>query len=118
MATVGSNGFYQTGLSTRASAGLSYSYGFTGSTHINTILPPNGPSCCASGDYADRTLAPPSSYHPGGATILMCDGAVTFISETIDTGTLSLPSRLVGTSPYGVWGALGSKDGAESVQAP
>ena len=43
------------------------------------------------------------------------DGSVRFISETIDTGNLSVPQPDAGASKYGVWGALGSKAGGETV---
>ncbi|NLX97118.1 MAG: DUF1559 domain-containing protein [Rhodopirellula sp.] len=115
MGTVGSDGRYTVASST--AFGYSYSFGFPGSTQINTILPPNGPNCCnLATDYAARMLVPPSSYHPGGVNVLWCDGAVSFISETIDTGNLALGSVAGGKSPYGVWGAMGSKDGDETVQ--
>jgi hypothetical protein len=48
----------------------------------------------------------------------MTDGAVKFVSENIDSGNLSAAGPAVtssGLSPYGVWGALGSKGGNESV---
>ncbi len=79
---------------------------------INTILPPNGPTCLRTTSGMEQMLVPPTSYHPGGATMLWCDGAVSFISETIDTGNLALGSVSAGNSPYGVWGAMGSKGGA------
>jgi prepilin-type processing-associated H-X9-DG protein len=64
-----------------------------------------------------------SSYHVGGMHVLMCDGAVRFVSENIDTGNLAaagvLPSALTttitGPSPYGVWGALGTRAGNDTV---
>lgn len=83
---------------------------------VTTIIAPNGPSCtgdsdvnadCYSGVYA------PSSYHPGGALAVMADGSVRFVSEAIDTGNLSWTEVGAGPSPYGVWGALGSKAGGE-----
>ncbi|NLS95854.1 MAG: DUF1559 domain-containing protein [Planctomycetaceae bacterium] len=85
---------------------------------FTTILPPNAPSCIdgtnANGD-GTNTIMPPNSFHPGGVNALMADGSVTFVSETIDTGNLSLPTVNDGNSPYGVWGALGSKRGGEAV---
>jgi hypothetical protein len=45
----------------------------------------------------------------------MADGAVRFISENIDTGNLAAPDvRGNGPSPYGVWGALGTRQGGEA----
>jgi len=51
----------------------------------------------------------------------MADGSVRFISDNIDTGNLAVPAPLAtagGPSPYGIWGALGSKAGGEPVSAP
>ncbi|GAB6185476.1 DUF1559 family PulG-like putative transporter [Thermopirellula anaerolimosa] len=84
---------------------------------FNTILPPNSSSCTASGTASQesRILAPPTSNHPGGANVAMLDGSVRFVSETIDTGNLSLGLVDSGMSNYGVWGALGSRAGGESI---
>jgi prepilin-type N-terminal cleavage/methylation domain-containing protein/prepilin-type processing-associated H-X9-DG protein len=86
---------------------------------FNTILPPNAPSCGGANANADNTTAvlPPTSGHPGGVNVAFGDGAVAFITDSIDTGNLgvvvsntsSIPSR------YGVWGALGTKAGGEGV---
>ncbi|WP_417392006.1 DUF1559 domain-containing protein [Gimesia sp.] len=88
---------------------------------FNTILPPNAPSCASgtnnNADSGTAALAP-SSLHVGGVHVLMADGAVRFISENIDTGDLSQPSpgtTSTGISPYGTWGALGTKESAEIV---
>ena len=101
-----------------AGAGTRWADGATGFTHFNTILPPNGPTCTDGTWDGHATFSPPTSYHPGGAVVLMCDGAVTLIDENIDTGNLAVTHTraITGPSPYGVWGALGSKDGGESVQ--
>jgi hypothetical protein len=45
--------------------------------------------------------------------VALADGSVRFISETIDTNNLALTHPGSGPSPYGVWGALGSKAGGE-----
>lgn len=83
---------------------------------FNTILPPNAPSCSSNiawGDGAPAIL-PPTSNHPAGVMAGRADGSVSFISESIDTGNLSIPAQqAVGFSPYGVWGALGTKAGGE-----
>jgi len=60
-------------------------------------------------------MLPPASFHTGGVNAGFFDGSVRFISNTIHTGNLNLPAVRTGPSPYGVWGALGSPDGGESV---
>lgn len=85
-------------------------------TGFTTVLPPNSPSCATdavSDNEGSWGIFSPSSYHPGGVNGLLADGAVRFISETIDTGDLTKAQVSSGPSPYGVWGALGSKDGGE-----
>ncbi|MFH1264482.1 MAG: hypothetical protein ABIK89_02055 [Planctomycetota bacterium] len=52
---------------------------------------------------------------------MMPDGSCRFINETIDTDDLTQPeprqqpAPYDGRSPYGVWGALGSKWGGEPM---
>ena len=52
------------------------------------------------------------------------DGSVRFISDTIDCGNQATPAQPTWptvtrrASPYGVWGALGTKAGGESTQLP
>jgi prepilin-type processing-associated H-X9-DG protein len=57
-----------------------------------------------------------SSYHTAGVNISLADGSVQFVSETIDAGSLTNTTTPVtsGTSPFGVWGAIGSINGDES----
>jgi prepilin-type processing-associated H-X9-DG protein len=86
---------------------------------IQTIMPPNGPSCVAdfNSDGAPGATAP-TSRHSGGVNAARADGSVTFISETISTVTSGVTTpkvKLNGPSDFGVWGALGSRDGGESA---
>ncbi len=116
-------GYVATGQSVKVMFGTCWTDGEVQRTGFNTVLPPNAPNCAADSDpNADSSsvLIPPSSRHPGGVNLLLSDASVRFISETIDTGNLGAapPTGLTGTSPYGVWGALGSKSGGESVAAP
>jgi type II secretory pathway pseudopilin PulG len=88
---------------------------------FSTLLPPNSPSCWGSGgiDYAARSMNAASAYHNGGVNVGVGDGSVRFISDTINwtTGTMSDTVHCIsgGISPFGVWGALGSINGGESV---
>jgi prepilin-type N-terminal cleavage/methylation domain-containing protein len=85
---------------------------------FQTVLPPNGPSCCGGGSEGGNcvtTITTPSSNHGGGIVGLMADGSVRFISDNINTGNLSRPEVKDVESPYGVWGALGSKSGGDQI---
>ena len=46
---------------------------------------------------------------------LMADGSVRFITQTINCGNIAARPVVAGRSPYGVWGALGTIAGRESV---
>ncbi|MDR3197719.1 MAG: DUF1559 domain-containing protein [Planctomycetaceae bacterium] len=91
-----------------------------------TVLPPNSPSCVSSTSTdATNGIMSATSYHRGGVNVVMGDGAVRFVSETIDCGDLSFaPGTLGGSavlngqSLWGVWGALGSLQGGESKSLP
>ncbi|MDR1958043.1 MAG: DUF1559 domain-containing protein [Planctomycetaceae bacterium] len=99
--------------------------------YFNTFLPPNSPSCTAGG-VGDGALLPPTSYHTGGVNVTWGDASVSFVSDTVSTTTpgtagLSVPyvHATNGTyhnpgkpSPYGVWGACGSRNGGESDSHP
>jgi prepilin-type N-terminal cleavage/methylation domain-containing protein/prepilin-type processing-associated H-X9-DG protein len=62
---------------------------------------PNRKSCDAGwGDGLDGGLAAPGSFHPGGVSVVFCDGSVKFLSDNIDQN---------------IWWALGTRDGQEQV---
>ncbi len=94
---------------------------------VTTIMPPNKVSCAYSGDGSDGMFTV-GSRHQGGAHVLMGDGAVKFITDSIEAGNKSAnsPNWPVGTSttapgaksPYGLWGALGTRGSKESVTLP
>ncbi|MDR1270446.1 MAG: DUF1559 domain-containing protein [Planctomycetaceae bacterium] len=94
-------------------SGLRWADGITGYTTINMILPPNAPSC-SRGENTPALLTP-SSFHSGGVQCCFYDGSVRFVTETINFGNLSAKAVRSGTSPYGVWGALGSVNGGENA---
>ncbi|MBB3208071.1 prepilin-type N-terminal cleavage/methylation domain-containing protein/prepilin-type processing-associated H-X9-DG protein [Rhodopirellula rubra] len=104
-----------------------------------TISPPNKAVCVADeGMYdgsalmatasADKryALVPSGSRHQGGCHVLMGDGAVKFITDSIEAGNQSSPmvahihnnnSGLAAgsQSPYGLWGKLGTKASKEVI---
>lgn len=97
---------------------------------FSTILPPNSPNCAlgqVGDDGANVQLLSASSAHQGGVNVAFVDGAVRFVSDEINCGYLtyspnpdgSFPPdgpRCVasGKSPFGVWGAIGSRAGGET----
>ena len=85
---------------------------------FHTVLPPNAPSCLYDAQWVlSFNIITPSSNHTGGVQLALADGAVRFISETIDVGSLP-EAAMSGRSNFGVWGALGSRNGGESVGLP
>ena len=88
-----------------------------------TILGPNKPSCSAApvtGNGRNENewggmILNANSFHTGGVQAVLCDGSVRFVSDSIDTGNVSGASSRGGSSPYGVWGALGTRAGGEVV---
>lgn len=120
LASVGGDGVYTAGV--HGSGGrLSGTRAFDGAppfTAVNTIIGPNGPSCKNQNNNAhDRDgVFTMSSQHVGGVHVLMGDGAVKFIGNSIDTGDLTADRVASGPSPYGVWGALGTISGSEVIE--
>ncbi|MCO8120191.1 DUF1559 domain-containing protein [Stieleria sp. TO1_6] len=83
---------------------------------VTTILPPNK-GFCANSWPENNGIAPPGSRHQGGCHILMGDGAVIFITDSIEAGNSNAPQPNPGeASPYGLWGALGTRAASEVIQ--
>ena len=114
----------------RAMSGRRWGDSATVYTGFMTVFPPNGPSCAPA--ELGVTVISVSSNHLGGVTVGLCDGAVRFISSEINArsdgvpGDYSLPDGGIppgakslvldgGKSNFGVWGALGSRAGKESI---
>ena len=91
---------------------------------MNTILPPNTETCMSIGDTTPGVLSA-SSRHQGGAHVCMGDGAVIFITDSIEAGNPSTGTIYDGASgaqapgqksPFGLWGSLGSIASRETVE--
>ncbi len=93
-------------------------------TQVFTVLPPNSENCVGIWIDSSGTM-PPASRHQGGAHVLMGDGAVIFMTDSVEAGDRraggvrngQTGARAPGSqSPYGLWGALGTKATAETVE--
>lgn len=96
--------------------GLMYCDGRSIPSSFCTVLPPNSPSCMFNqNNVTSWGVFSASSFHTGGVNVLIMDGAVRFVSETVDCGgDFSRPQAVSGESPYGVWGASGTPSGGET----
>jgi prepilin-type N-terminal cleavage/methylation domain-containing protein/prepilin-type processing-associated H-X9-DG protein len=96
------------------------------SSGFNTIRAPNKPSCIGWRGMNEPGTLSASSRHQGGAHVLMGDGAVVFITDSIEAGDQNqvpvrngnvVPQPVPGSiSPYGLWGAMGTKASKETIQ--
>jgi len=111
------NGEYSGALVPRA--GRDWMFARPAFNGCNTVMGPNGPGCNNGNTHdAAHHLIPPTSRHPGGVNAVMADGSVRFVGDSIDTGNLALPNVSTGPSPYGVWGAMGTRSGGEALTSP
>lgn len=113
--------------------GFKWASGLPAYTGITTILPPNRESCLAAGGAASAGALPPSSRHQGGVHVMLGDGAIKFVTDSIDAGDVdsgsantifnrpgpgefSVAPALPGSpSRFGIWGALGTRAKSEVV---
>ncbi len=84
--------------------GMTWVMGEMCCTTYNHVLTPNAFSCAGlgfPGSMANMSMAiPPSSMHPGGVNVMLGDGSVRFVKDSISLLT---------------WRAIGSRDGSEVV---
>ncbi len=102
------------------SRGMNWAWGTGTTTVINTIRPPNAETCMWGWYDAEVGCLPPSSRHQGGAHVLMGDGAVKFITDSIEAGNqtakvIQHDNKPGSKSPYGLWGSLGTRAGKETI---
>ena len=97
--------------------GGNWADGTAGSGLVNTILPPNSPSVAVERSEACDGIYSVASHHQGGAHVLMADGAVKFITDSIEAGSkTSAPAGPGRESVYGLWGALGTRASKEVIE--
>jgi prepilin-type N-terminal cleavage/methylation domain-containing protein/prepilin-type processing-associated H-X9-DG protein len=116
--------------------GFKWAAGLATYSGFQTILAPNSISCIhergsspGAGVWYDGVLSA-SSRHQGGVHVLMGDGAVKFITDSIDAGSSThatvrgagigaeptLPTVPGSPSPFGLWGALGTRANKEVLR--
>ncbi|WP_404307457.1 DUF1559 family PulG-like putative transporter [Neorhodopirellula lusitana] len=111
--------------------GYQWASGFLLHTGFQAILPPNREFCVDNNQTANaqksvqmHALGSIGSRHQGGAHVLMGDGAVKFITDSIEAGDQtaktvrsinSSPSNPGAMSPYGLWGSLGTRASKEVI---
>ncbi len=90
----------------------------------HTILPPNQEICWVN-NVGNTMIGTMSSRHQGGCHVLMGDGAVVFMTDSVEAGSSRSPvvwmngtgaSAPGSKSPFGLWGALGSKASYETIE--
>ena len=131
LSTIADDGEYKSDVTLRltpdgkASRGGNWADGVISWSGFTTVLPPNSPSCDTEQPHRFEGVFSASSAHQGGCHVLMADGAVAFITNSVDVGNSSSPSIYDGSpvpptavSPYGLWGELGTRAiAAEDVES-
>jgi prepilin-type processing-associated H-X9-DG protein len=81
----------------------------------------NGFTAVNAGTDDGSVINAAASYHSGGCQVVMLDGAVKFITDNIEAGNPATARPVYAAagnsgqeSTFGLWGALGSKAGAEN----
>jgi len=121
----------------RGSACLGRLWGASWNLHtmFMTVMRPNAPSCSHAGGTINadggiehgrtpvEAIATASSYHTGGVNVSLADASVTFVSDTVHVENYDQHvkkndvkgSKQQEPAQYGVWGAMGTRSGGESV---
>jgi prepilin-type N-terminal cleavage/methylation domain-containing protein/prepilin-type processing-associated H-X9-DG protein len=94
----------KTGFGTSPTKGYRWTLGIFGISMGNTVVPPNGApwNACALGSGATNdsngaTYSNANSFHPGGVNVVMGDGSVRFIKNSINMTTwMALGTRAMG----------------------
>ena len=79
--------------------GSRWADGAAGYGLVNTVLPPNSPSVAINGHEMVDGLFSAGSYHRGGCHVAMADGAVTFVTNSIDYGSTGQTAKTNQVAP-------------------
>lgn len=101
--------------------GRRWQEGSPGYTSVQTVRPVNSYSWSRGWNNNFGAYAV-TSRHQGGAHVLMADGAIKFVTDSVEAGNQQRPMPgCDGTgndagmqSPYGLWGKLGTKNAKET----
>ncbi len=86
----------------------------SGSLRETVFRAADSPNAFRRGEEIDRLypfVTTATSEHPGGVNVLMGDGSVRFVKETVDSWHGSAPQA------YGVWQKLATRNGGETIDA-
>jgi prepilin-type N-terminal cleavage/methylation domain-containing protein len=107
--------------------GMLFNDGRPGVSGVTTVLPPNSITCSESTTSADVSgIWTASSFHSGGVNTCAADGAVRFVSNTINCLDSTIPMPMTGSfvggmngpSPFGVWGSYGARNDGKTSALP
>lgn len=106
----------------RFARGMQWAWAMPFNSAVSTTTPPNSELCVDRWDEGGGSLSA-SSRHQGGVHVLMGDGAVIFLTDSIEAGDqFAQPIRNGNNpgakSPFGLWGALGSRASREVIEEP
>ncbi len=104
-----------TGFGNSRTRGNNWAHAVSYSHSVSTIRPPNSENVGETWNDAEGTYSM-SSRHQGGAHVLMADGAIRFVTDSIESGNQQAPAARLGRkSAYGLWGALGTRGAKETA---